>query len=225
MLLFERAKIGAVLLIVLQLSGIFPVGILLRQLIDGVLRVMPSAIAARWERQAISRDTGSLAKRLLLPFVVSIRCWPTDCDFWGHMNNVQYNRWCELGRFKFLMETGIGWHCHKTKVTLALASCSVRFRRELKPFQLFQLETTLSGYDNRTLFLEHRFVGMSDRFCHAHALSAVRLPKRDLKRGVTPASILQKIAPRTSAWDATMMSKGVEAQLAFDSWSSDIFSK
>ena len=111
------------------------------------------------------------------------------------MNNCVYNRWVEAGRFHFLLRSGLTQYLHAKKIHWGLSGCSLRFRREIAPFQRFQVTTKLAGWDERSLYLETLFLHPSTGFVHAHGLSSFKLSKREVGRGINILKILNSAIP------------------------------
>ena len=149
------------------------------------------------------------------------RVWLSDLDFWGHQNNVQYYKRCEEGRFQVLLRSGLQTYMHRHKYTAGLAGCVVRFRRELTPLQNYRVRSRVAGWDERSMYIEHRFVG-KDGFVHAHGLSTLKLVRKVTERGVTPYTILSEFEP-SSVFSEIQASDGVGALRMLDEWSSKSF--
>lgn len=95
------------------------------------------------------------------PFGVSrlkFRCWPHDCDTNLHMNNGRYLTIADLGRTDLLLRMGLIKLVLKEGLQPMLSGAAVRFRRELKPFQPFTLESRIVCWRGTTFVMEHRFV-------------------------------------------------------------------
>lgn len=123
---------------------------------------------------------------------IEIKCRvnPIDVDWWGHLNNARYNRYLEYARYHWLIRSGLGKKIRKLGVVWGLGGVSVRFRRELRPFQTFYVVTKLGGWDDcaRSIYME-QFIetvelnnknGKEVRFVHAHATA-----RMVFKRGQT----------------------------------------
>jgi acyl-CoA thioesterase FadM len=86
------------------------------------------------------------------------RVWPHDLDTSLHMNNGRYLGLMDLGRLDVILRTGL-WravlHHHWTPVANAAV---VRFRRELRLFERFRLETRILAWTEATVFMEQTFL-------------------------------------------------------------------
>ena len=107
---------------------------------------------------------------------VNMVVWPSDVDWWNHMNNARYNRKLEWARVNFFIRTGVGRAMRELGAKWGLAGVALRFRRELRPFASFTIVSKYAGCDDatRSVYIEHcietRDAG-GKRFVHAHAIS------------------------------------------------------
>ncbi len=90
------------------------------------------------------------------PCTTRFRVLPTDLDLLGHMNNGIYFSIFDLARVDLMARSGLlarfreqGWHPVVTAETGT-------FRRSLSPFRRFEVRTSILGWDERHLYLEHR---------------------------------------------------------------------
>jgi acyl-CoA thioesterase FadM len=95
---------------------------------------------------------------MLGPCRTRFRVWLTDLDVLGHVNNGVYLSLMDLGRVDLLLRSGVlakvrarGWHP-------VVAAETIQFRRSLTLLQPFVIETRVLGWDDRSIFLEQRFV-------------------------------------------------------------------
>lgn len=102
-------------------------------------------------------DVGRLPMRVL----------PTDLDLNRHMNNGVFLSVLDLGRFDLLIRNGIwdivrerGWYP-------VVVSESITFRRSLTLWQKFVIETRVSGYDDKAVFVDQRIVVDGEIFAQA----------------------------------------------------------
>jgi acyl-CoA thioesterase FadM len=102
-------------------------------------------------------DVGRLAMRTL----------PTDLDLNRHMNNGVYLSILDLGRFDLLIRNGIweilqgrGWYP-------VVVSESITFRKSLTLWQKFVIETRVSGYDDKAVFVDQRIVVKGEIYAQA----------------------------------------------------------
>ena len=95
------------------------------------------------------------------PFGISrlnFRVWPLDLDTNLHLNNGRYLTIADLGRADLLTQTGLWKAVLKEGLLPMLSGSAIRYRRELRPFQAFTLESRIVCWRATTFVMEHRFV-------------------------------------------------------------------
>jgi acyl-CoA thioesterase FadM len=105
--------------------------------------------------------TAPFGARIEAPFGISrlaFRVWPHDLDTNLHMNNGRYLTIADLGRTDLLIRMGLIGLVLKQGLQPMLSGAAVRFRREIKPFQRFFLESRIVCWRGTTFVMEHRFV-------------------------------------------------------------------
>ncbi|MBV2168350.1 MAG: thioesterase family protein [Bdellovibrio sp.] len=90
------------------------------------------------------------------------RVWPTDLDVLMHMNNGIYLSLQDLARVDYMIRAGAAKKISERGWYPVVASEMIRFRRSLQPFQKFELHTRLLSWDERYLYLEHKFTSRGD---------------------------------------------------------------
>jgi acyl-CoA thioesterase FadM len=105
---------------------------------------------------------------------------PTDLDVLRHMNNGVYFSILDIARLDLMTRTGLwpvlkrrGWYPVVVAETMS-------FRRSLELGQRFEVETRMLGFDERSLYVEQRFVvgPEGSREVYARAFIRARLLKR-----------------------------------------------
>jgi acyl-CoA thioesterase FadM len=86
------------------------------------------------------------------------RVWPSDLDLSLHMNNGRYLTVMDLGRLDFLVRTGLWRAVRRHRWTPIASSIVIRYRRELRPFDRFRLETRLVCWAEASVVMEQVFV-------------------------------------------------------------------
>jgi acyl-CoA thioesterase FadM len=89
---------------------------------------------------------------------VSFRVWPHDLDPSIHMNNGRYLTLMDLGRLDVLIRSGLWRALVQNKWTPIASAITIRFRRELRPFQKFRIETRLLCWDATLIVMEQVFM-------------------------------------------------------------------
>ncbi|KAG9278740.1 protein THEM6 [Astyanax mexicanus] len=127
---------------------------------------------------------------ILAEQVIDSRVLPQDLDFMGHMNNARYLRECDMGRFDLFARNGIFMAGRALKATMVIGASTVRYRRSLAFGEAFQLRTRIVSWDEKSFYVEQRFVSKSDGF-----ISAVMLCRQNVIRS-TPDKILEHLCKR-----------------------------
>ena len=95
---------------------------------------------------------------LLATTRIRVRVWPNDLDFNLHVNNGRYLTLADLGRLHWFARTGLLAMARRERALPIVGDVIAKFRRELKPFETFEIQSRLVGWDEKWAFLEHRFV-------------------------------------------------------------------
>jgi len=106
-------------------------------------------------RLRIPCDTrAAMTVEALTSFTTTIcdRVWPDDCDLNCHMNNSRYNWLCDAARYAHLIALGFDGRSGSN------GGVCMRFKRGLRPFERYELRTTLHGWDAKWLWVQHNFV-------------------------------------------------------------------
>jgi len=147
-----------------------------------------------WFRLIWLLMTTRFRERLEAPFGVSrlnFRVLPSDLDPNLHLNNGRYFTLADLGRLD-LMLRGDLWNVARRKGWMPVLSGAImRFRRELRPFQRFELQSRIIWWNDRNFVMEHRFVAERQGAPDVAAIGLVRggLYDRAARRFVPPADI------------------------------------
>ena len=110
-------------------------------------RLIATLIGTIW-KPALTPPLG----RSLLRF----RVWPNDLDINLHVNNGRYLTLMDQGRMDLIIRSGMLRQLLARRWIAVLTSASVRFRRELRLFEPFDLETAIVYWQGSTFIIEHR---------------------------------------------------------------------
>lgn len=88
--------------------------------------------------------------------IIHFRVVPTDLDLNLHMTNSRYHSVMDLGRLDLLMRSKGRDFFLKNKWQAVLGASHIRFRRSLKCFQKFELQTRVIGWDEKWFYIEQR---------------------------------------------------------------------
>ena len=163
--------------------------------------------------------TAPFRPALVLPdqtSVLTFRVLPNDLDPSLHMNNGRYLAIMDLGRIDLLIRSGIGRAVWRNKWTPVANAAIVRFRRELRLFERYRLETrTLAWFENAVI-IEQTFVfagGERDGQIAARAIFKGAIYDRSARRYVPVADLMDTIGVAQASPAPTAE---VEAFLAAD---------
>jgi acyl-CoA thioesterase FadM len=95
---------------------------------------------------------------LLAMTSIRLRVWPNDLDLNLHVNNGRYLALADIGRIHWFLRTGLLAVARRQGAFPVIGDAIAKFRRDMRAFQSFELQTCLMGWDQRWGFLEHRFV-------------------------------------------------------------------
>lgn len=130
--------------------------------------------------------------KFVLPHGIShlrFRVWLHDLDTALHLNNGRYWTLMDLGRIDLLIGSGLWRLVLRRRWTPVLSSGHIRFRRELRPFQTFTLETQLLYWDDTRFVIEQRFVFRKTNTLAATALVQAGLYDRK-RRSFVPVQAM-----------------------------------
>ncbi|MBM7832221.1 acyl-CoA thioesterase FadM [Agromyces cerinus] len=83
---------------------------------------------------------------------------PTDLDINRHMNNGVYFSIMDVARFDMLVRNGVWATMREKNWYPVVASETVTFRKSLQLWDRFTIESCLVGYDDKAVYVEHRYV-------------------------------------------------------------------
>ena len=157
--------------------------------------------------------------RIEPPFGVSrlrFRVWPHDIDTNLHLNNGRYLTLADLGRTDLLLRTGLLRTVLKEGLLPMLSGSAIRYRREIRTFRAFTLESRIVAWRGTSFVMEHRFLAaMPDGSEGTAAIALVRGGLYSRKeRKFVPASRLVEIAGYTG--EAPAIPAEIEAFLAVE---------
>lgn len=107
---------------------------------------------------------------------IRVTTLPSDIDLLRHMNNGRYLSLFDLGRWDLLIRTGLSDAIREKGWYPVVSSETITFRKSLRLWQRFVVETRFVGHDDRALYLEHRAVVRGE--IYARALIRARVLKR-----------------------------------------------
>lgn len=124
---------------------------------------------------------------VLGPCLTPFRCSPSDLDVLRHMNNGIYLSIMDLARVDLMIRAGLAKTLAKNGIYPVVVAETIRFRKSLKLFDRFFIETTVLGWDEKAFVLQQRFLKKGE--CIAEATVRARF-LRKTGGSVLPAEIL-----------------------------------
>lgn len=124
------------------------------------------------------------------------RVLPSDLDALGHVNNAKYFALMDLSRLDQMFRTGLWEHSRERGWYSVVAAQTIRYRRSLKPWERFAIDTRVIGFDAKAMYVESRFVRRGE--LAAHAVAQVRflrngggdVPPEEIRELVAEAPVL-----------------------------------
>ncbi|MBR9729094.1 thioesterase family protein [Shewanella intestini] len=89
---------------------------------------------------------------------ISYRALPLDCDINLHLTNSRYPAFLDLARTHMIAEMGFMKRFLKLGWAPIVNASEFTFIRDIKPFEKFEIETKIVGWDQKYFYIEHRFV-------------------------------------------------------------------
>ncbi|XP_030630377.1 protein THEM6 [Chanos chanos] len=118
------------------------------------------------------------------------RVLSNDIDFMGHMNNARYLRECDFARFSYYTRNGMFKAVSVLKASMVVGASTIRYRRSFQFGESFELRTRIVSWDEKSFYLEQRFVSKRDGF-----ISAIMMCRQNVIRS-TPDKILEFLCKR-----------------------------
>lgn len=128
--------------------------------------------------------------------VLGFRVWPHDLDTSLHMNNGRYWSLMDLGRTDLMLRTGLWRAVLRHRWVPVVNAGAIRFRRELRSFRAFRIETQILCWTENWLVMRHRVVSRGRDgadIVAAHALVRAALYDRPSRSFVPVARLLGEI--------------------------------
>lgn len=89
---------------------------------------------------------------------VSMRVMPMDIDFLMHVNNGMYLSYLDHGRMDMIFRNGMFEVCKKKNWYGVVAGESIKFKKSLKLFDKFTIQTIFKGHDDKYFFVQHKIL-------------------------------------------------------------------
>jgi len=87
---------------------------------------------------------------------------PTDLDLLWHVNNGMYFSYMDFGRYNMIFRTGVWDLCLKKGWYSVVAGETIRFKKFLRLWDKFTLQTKIVGHDDKYFFILQKFICRGD---------------------------------------------------------------
>lgn len=137
---------------------------------------------------------------------LTFHVWFHDLDTSLHMNNGRYLTLMDLGRFDIIARSGLLKSLIRHRWTPIASAISIVYRRELRLFQKFRLETRLLCWNETFVVMEQTFFivgGPRHGEMSARALFKGGLYDRAMRRFVPTNVLMQSIGSDIKSPEAT----------------------
>jgi acyl-CoA thioesterase FadM len=114
--------------------------------------------------------------------------WPGDIDVLFHVNNGVYLSMLDVARVDMMLRSRALGPLRRARVYPIVHAQTIRYRRSLRLFERFDVETRVAGWDDQAFLLTHGFLRGEELVAEA----VVRV--RFLRRGgakPTPGEVLE----------------------------------
>jgi YbgC/YbaW family acyl-CoA thioester hydrolase len=95
---------------------------------------------------------------VLGPCRTRFRVWPGDIDVLGHVNNGVYLTMLDAARVDMLLRSRALRRLRARGFYAVVAAQTIRYRRSLRLFERFEVETRVIGWDEHAFLVEHAFL-------------------------------------------------------------------
>jgi acyl-CoA thioesterase FadM len=118
----------------------------------------------------------------------TFRVWPSDLDIYKHMNNGVFLTLMDVSRYDLALRSGTWKKWKKLGWYPVVVAETVTFRKSLMPWQSFDIESKVIGWDDQAFYFEQRFVVGNE--IYTKAVVKIRFLKRT--RGIlSPDEVIE----------------------------------
>lgn len=112
------------------------------------------------------------------PCETVFRCWPTDIDILRHMNNGKYFSIMDLARVDLMARAGLLKKFSQLKWYPVVVAETGRFKKSIKLFDKFTVETSIIGWDEKAILVSQKFYRTNDNVLYFEAVVRGRFLKK-----------------------------------------------
>lgn len=147
---------------------------------------------------------------------LTFRVCPTDLDTSAHLNNGRYLTLMDIGRLDLMVRSGLWRAVLRHRWTPVASAIKIRFRREIRLFQRFEIASRIVAWDSASVVMEQLFIfkdGAKAGQLAAHALFKGGIYDRAQSRFVPIARLMSEVGV---SGDSPPLSPEIEAFLKAD---------
>ena len=112
------------------------------------LRLFWTLLALTWRKPITMLETSA----------INLRVWPNDLDVNLHVNNGRFLTLADLGVVTLFGRMGLFRALLRKGWRPVVGSAMARYRRPLRPFQKYRLETRILGWNEKWTFFQSQFI-------------------------------------------------------------------
>ncbi|XP_011315264.1 protein THEM6 [Fopius arisanus] len=147
-------------------------------------------------------------------------CTMTDVDtLLYHMNNARYLRELDFARADFYERTSLYREICSQGKGIVQGAATIRYRRYVKPFSIYMIKSKIIYWDDKSIFMEHKFITPRDDFvcavaicrqrvldCNAETIMAALLDRGVKNNGTVDVDVTQvthvrpQLPPEVALW-------------------------
>lgn len=98
---------------------------------------------------------------------VNLRVWPTDLDELRHVNNGVYLSMMDHPRLDLMQRSGVWSRLRAAGIYPVVTAQTIAYRKSLKLWQRYAIDTRILGYDQRAVYIEQRVVVREEIYARA----------------------------------------------------------
>ncbi|XP_077974882.1 protein THEM6-like [Styela clava] len=188
------------------MTPIFAFGLLSVPYVTYAVRAYVEVIWNAYVPDLIGRKRFGLMKEHVYSSIVL----PSDCDIYNHMNNSRYSREADFARTRWYCDTGLLRFMQKTGKYLIMTASTIRYRRSLEVFQSFTIATKIIYWDERNIYLQHKFLTGSN-FVNSIIITRMRV----LAQNKSAEEFLQEFLGTSSTLEKSPLSAELKHYLNY----------
>ena len=127
--------------------------------------------------------------------LLTLRVLPNDIDINLHMNNGRYLTICDLTRVDMFIRTGLAKTMIKEKWMPVISEHTMKYKKALKLFQKYEIKMDVTGWDDRSFKMLHRFF-VGNRIVAEGTSLGVIVSKTGV---IPPVEVMQKVTERLNS--------------------------